>query len=250
MSITVVLDCTTLNFGKFPIPTGAKMAGYVTGNGVAWTTAQFAKFPDALRIDQTPASTPWDDTADVDDYERGAVTLPELAPRAKARQLAFKAAKRAGQRRPIIYASQNSLTDVANALIAGGVTSGIGLWVANWNFTEPQAIADVIAASGPFPIVGVQFTDNAKSGGLFDTSVFSTAYLQDVSKVTTPNPNPAPTPPPVPSIPPFPIGFQPNWHWCRKCQSLFYFPNSAQSVCPSGGNHDGTSSHKYILPFM
>jgi hypothetical protein len=68
---------------------------------------------------------------------------------------------------------------VCNVLAGAGIT-GVGLWVADWNFTELQAIADIAAASGPYPVIGVQFTDN----GDFDSDAFSAAWLAAVSGST------------------------------------------------------------------
>jgi hypothetical protein len=184
MSFTIVADATHGNINA--IPAGLHAAGYVTGSGdVPWTPDDWKKHPDAIRIDQTPASTPWDATADVDDMERGAVTLNELAGRAKLRMAAFKAGTRPGQRSPVVYASASSITPVVNALIAGGVTSGVGLWVANWNLTQPQAIAEVTAASGPFPIRGIQYT-NQGGGGSYDLSVFDAGWLDNRSGKPSP----------------------------------------------------------------
>lgn len=191
--IDVVYDATHANIGH--LPPHASYAGYVTGSGsVPWTAADFQRFPDAIRIDQTPASTQWDSKADVDDYERGTVTLNELAPRAKERLASFHSGARPGQRTPLVYASASNITDVANALVKGGVTSGVGLWVANWNLTQATSIGEVIAGSGPFPIVGVQF----HNAGLFDISVFSIAWLTNRSGAI----KPPPPPPPVKALVP------------------------------------------------
>ncbi len=180
MGFTVVYDVTGSNFGHQP---AGNVALYVTGSqGVPATAAQLAKHPEAVLIDQTPASGQWDNKADVDDYERGAVRLDELAGRAKARISSFNSAARPGQRSPAVYASASNISDVVNNLIKGGVKSGVGLWVANWSLSEPTAISEVINASGPFPIIGVQF----HNAGLFDISVFSTTWLNNRSAVHKP----------------------------------------------------------------
>lgn len=176
MPITVVYDATHDNISH--LPANASYAGYATGSGgVGWTTEDFIKFPDAIRIDQSPAPGIWDSEADIDDFEKGAVEISELAPRAKVRQAAFKAGTRKGQRMPGVYASASNITAVANALIGGGVKSGVGLWVANWDLTEATAIQEVTEAAGPFPIIGVQF----HNAGTFDISVFSTSWLTERS---------------------------------------------------------------------
>ncbi len=249
MSITVVYDCTGDNLGSFPIPPGVLMAGYMTGSGgVPWTREQFNAHPGAIHIDQSAFITGLDETADVIDYEDGAAVLSDLAPWVNAAHVKFNLGIRAGQRKPAIYASASNITAVVNELISKGITSGVGLWVANWNLTDPQAVADVNNASGPFPIIGVQFA-NAET---HDISVFSTAWLQEVSKVSVPTPPPplppASTPTPVPSIS-IPQ-FQANWHFCHKCQGIFYFPGEAESHCPAGGTHDGSHSHDFAMIFI
>ena len=45
---------------------------------------------------------------------------------------------------------------------------------------------------------------------------------------------------------------QSQWSWCRNCQGLFFGPNAASSVCPSGGTkqpHNGTGSGNYTLAY-
>lgn len=181
--ITIVYDATHTNIGSLP-PNGM-YAGYVTGStGVAWTVEDFAAHAGAVRIDQSPASTVWDATADVDDFELGAVGLAELASRAKLRLAAFSAGTRPGQRSPLVYVSQTNVHQVANALVNGGITSGVGLWLANWNLADSQAVSDVEAASGPFPIRGVQF----HNAGNYDISVFDTSWLNTVHAASGGNP--------------------------------------------------------------
>jgi hypothetical protein len=60
---------------------------------------------------------------------------------------------------------------------AGWDHSGPGLWVANWNLSDPQAAAEINAAGGPYPVIGVQFA----SGAFYDTNVFSTTWLNATS---------------------------------------------------------------------
>ena len=142
---------------------------------VPWTAADWAAHPGAVRIDQDTAAS--DRTADVLDVETGAATIAECAPWAKSALADWRAGTRPGQRTPAIYASEASVTHVANALNAGGVTSGVGLWIANWNLDQAQAEALVTGASGPFPVIGVQFRD----AGAYDVSVVSTAWLDAIS---------------------------------------------------------------------
>lgn len=246
MSVTIVYDCTGNNLGSFPIPHGVLMAGYMTGSGgVPWTQAEFDAYPGAIHIDQSSFITGLDETADILDFERGAALISDLAPWVNAAHAKFNAAIRAGQRKPAIYASASNITAVVNELISKGITSGVGLWVANWNLTDPQAVADVNNASGPFPVIGVQFAN----AGSHDISVFSTQWLQEVSKVSVPTP-PVPVPPPPPPVSvPFPA-FQDKWRYCHKCQGLFFHPGEAGSHCPAGGTHDGSDSYDYVMMYL
>lgn len=234
MSVTVVYDCVGEVLGTFPIPSGVLLAGYMTGSGnVPWTDAQFAAHPGAIHIDQSPVNNARNETADVIDMEDMAATLDDLAPWVNAAWANFKAGTRPGQRTPTVYASANNITPVVNTLLAHGITSGVNLWVAHFGITEQSAEAAVNGANGPFPIVGFQFANL----GNHDVSVFSTAWLQEVSKVSTPPAIPTP-------------GIQQNWHFCNKCKGLFYFPEQSTSHCPAGGTHNGSHSHDYIVVFI
>lgn len=225
---TVVYDATHDNIAS--LPPNAEYMGYVTGSGgVPWTKQDFAAKPHAIRLDQTPESTPWDVTADGDDMERGAVTLSELAGRAKLRMAAFKNGTRPGQRMPFVYASQVDITPVVNALISGGVNSGVGLFVANWNLTDPQAVAEVMGASGPFPIIGVQF----HNAGNYDVSIVSLSWFNNVSSI--------PPPPPLH----LGSGVQDGWRFCSKCSTLAHLTGPGN--CAGGGHHETSQSHNYSV---
>jgi putative peptidoglycan binding protein len=197
------------------LPKGAQVyAGYSTGWGaVPWTEQDFADHATALgpclRIDQDPAAS--DPTADYLDVEQGAATVSDCAWWAKRALADFKTGRRPGQRSPAIYMSASNITAVVNALIAGGVTSGVGLVVANWSISEAQAVHDVVSASGPFPIVGVQWSDP----GPYDTDIYSRAWLLNQSGKPAPAPKPpAPPPAPAPKPPspaPQPKPVPPDW---------------------------------------
>ena len=180
------------------LPRGAQQyAGYSTGSGVVpWTDEDFAQHATALgpclRIDQDPAAS--DPTADILDVEAGAATFTDCPWWAKRALADYKTARRPGQRSPAIYVSAANVSAVVNSLITGGITSGVGLVVANWSLTEAQALADVLAASGPFPVIGIQFTD----AGPYDVSVFRADWLADQSGKPAPAP-PKPAPSPVPA---------------------------------------------------
>jgi hypothetical protein len=173
-------DTTGANVGHLP---AGQAAGYITGSdGVPWTTAQLAAHPGVVRIDQSPANTPADEKADVADYERGAVTLADLPALVRAMGQNFKAGTRPGQRSPVVYASRASVTPVVNELVAAGITSGVGLGVADWNNDQVEAVAEVANASGPFPIVWRQYAN----GEFYDTGVVSKTWLNNVSKAPHP----------------------------------------------------------------
>ena len=177
-SAVVGYDLISANIGH--APAGAQLAGYSTGSGgIPWTAAQWAAHPGTVRIDQDAAAS--DPTADVLDVEGGAATFADCPGWVRRAQKDFASAARPGQRWPAIYASASNITPVVNALTAGGVTSGAGLWVADWSFTKAEAFAEVLNAAGPFPIVAVQWS----SGQFYDTDVFSGRWLANVSATST-----------------------------------------------------------------
>lgn len=172
--IVVAYDVTGRFYSRVP---AGQRCGYDTGSGgIAWTADMWAANPGAVHIDQSPAVTALNETSDVLDYERGAATLADIAPWAKAAQASFARNTRPGQRHPAVYMSASAVTDVVNALIAGGISSGVSLWVANWNLTEAESVAAVLAGSGPFPVIGIQFTDTG-GGGTYDLDFFSVTWL-------------------------------------------------------------------------
>lgn len=175
IATTTVCDATHDNVSHLP---PGQAAGYATGSGgVPWTGADWAAHPGAVRIDQSPVNTPLNELCDVLDVERGAATFADCAPWAEAAAANYAAGKRPGQRRPAIYMSLSAVTPVVNALIAGGITEGPCLWIAHWGITPEQAAMAVQLASGPFPVIGVQY----RNAGLYDVSVFSKPWLDDVS---------------------------------------------------------------------
>jgi hypothetical protein len=192
MSITIGFDVTAANYAS--APKGFQLAGYDTGPGVAWTPAMWAAHPGAVHIDQAPDTAVlqalFDDaymfsaaghvTSDVLDCEAGAVPVgsPLIAVWAKAALASYTAAVRPGQRRPALYCSASNVTANVNALIRGGITTGTGLWIANWNLSEAAAFTELAAASGPFAVIGIQFTDD----GPRDADLFSTGWLDAVSR--------------------------------------------------------------------
>jgi hypothetical protein len=176
--ITLAYDVTSSNYAQ--APKGAQLALYCTGSpDIMATAAMRSAHPDAVLIDQSPDLTLIDEEADVLDFENGAATLADLAPWSRAALLNYKEGARPGQRSPLIYMSASDVTNVANALVAGKVT-GVGLFIAKWAMSESAAMAQILAASGPFPIHGFQIADD----GPFDFDLFSTAWLAARSRRT------------------------------------------------------------------
>lgn len=179
MTIVDGADATGFNFRTLAgIPANFAKAGYATGSGgIAWTAIQFAKYPGAIVIDQDPSAV--DTTADVLDFETAAATVGHLAPWVKAATANFKANKRPGQRVPAIYCSLSNVTTVANALIAGGVAA-CPLWVAHYGIGRTAAVTVLNGSNGPFPIIGMQYSDQG-GGGTYDLDVFLSSWLSNVS---------------------------------------------------------------------
>lgn len=178
MSSVAIYDATGANFAHLP---AGQAAGYTTGSaGVPWDVAMWAARPGAVRIDQTPAASPWDALADVQDFEAGAVTLAELPARVKAMQAAWHAADRPGQRAPAVYVgARPNATPVVNALLAAGLTSGAGLAIAAPGMPDSEAQALIEAEHGtPWPIIWVQ---NGFHGG-YDSGWADVAWLEAVSR--------------------------------------------------------------------
>ena len=123
-----------------------------------------------------------DGTADVLDVERGAATPLDCPGWAKRALASYAAKARIGQRVPAIYTSESNITTVVNALIAGGVHSGVYLWGADWSIGAGGAGDDVLQGNGPFPVIGMQYA----SGTYYDTDVFSGAWLSDTSASAPP----------------------------------------------------------------
>lgn len=194
-SIVVGYDTTHAMIAS--LPPGSQAAGYSTGSAdIRWTDPDWLSHPGALRIAQD-----WDVsedlathdadllaivTSDYLDVEGGAATNADAAPWYRAALADYQAGTRPGQRWPGIYTSANNVTPLVNALIAAGVTKGPRLIVADWNLTELQAVADVVAASGPYPVAGVQFRDP----GPFDIDIYDGAWLRAVSVRPVPPPQP------------------------------------------------------------
>jgi hypothetical protein len=175
MTIATVTVCDAIRANISHLPKGLA-AGYSTGTGIVpWTAADWKNHPGAVRICQDPGAT--DTTADILDVESGAASTAAAARWAEAAVANYAAGKRPGQRLPAIYMSLSAVTPVVNALIAGGIHEGPGLWIANWNLTAAEAAALVHAGGGPFPVIGVQH----RNAGTYDVSEFSKPWLDATS---------------------------------------------------------------------
>lgn len=173
MTIVIAHDAIAANVIHLP---AGQAAGYTTGTDtIRWTAPDWAAHAGAVRICQDAGAT--DDTADVLDVERYAATPADCPGWARRAQAAFAARTRTGQREPAIYTSASNITVVVNALIAGGVRSGVYLWPADWGISYTEAMNDILDGSGPFPVIGMQIS----SGATYDTDVFSAAWLAKTS---------------------------------------------------------------------
>lgn len=231
MSTRLMYDCTGAALAAVNVPPGAQMAAYVTGfPPVPWTTEQLAAHPGAVLIDQAPINTPADETADVYDLENRAGTLTGLPEWVHGAWASYTSGRRPGQRKPTVYVDQSNVTPAVNQLLAVGITHGVNIWLAA-QMSADQAAAAVTTASGPFPIVAVQFSFLPDH----DVSIVSDTWLEDVSL--------------KPKVPQPTGGTQTGWLFCANCQGLFYGPGAAVSACPRGGRHDGSKSHTYVLGY-
>jgi hypothetical protein len=181
MAITVVSgwDATSANLSQ--APSTGQAAGYITGTaGVVWTAAQQAQYPGFVQIDQSPDITASDQLADIFDFESGAVTLADLPTLITNARAGYYAGTRPGQRWPAVYCDQSNQTPVANALEAAGLTN-VPIWLADYNLTQAQAISEIQEASGPYPLIAVQYND----AGVYDQDEFSQDWLETVSATPT-----------------------------------------------------------------
>lgn len=231
MNVTKVIDCKSSNLSVVDQPPGAIMAGYGTGTpDVQWTTAQIAAHPGMVLFDQSPVNTSTDETCDVFDVENMAGTLGDIVGWVIGARANYAAGQRPGQRRPALYMSSSTVTPAANVMVAAGLATPVPIWLAA-PMPEQTAITLVQEASGPFPIIGVQYEFHPT----YDVSVVSSAWLNDVNgRPVIPAPEP---------------GTQAGWRYCNKCSTLFYGPGQAVSHCPAGGQHDGTHSHDYRIGY-
>lgn len=208
MAIATVYGWDATGSNLVNAPKTGQGATYVTGSGnVPASSAQLAVRPGILKYDQSPVEAAIDFTCDLFDFETGCLTVAILADVIKKAQANYKAGKTRGQRNPAVYASRSNVSLAVNTLVAGGVTS-CPLVVADWNNNPAAAAAEVATASGPFPIVGRQYSDV----GAYDLDVWSAPWVN-----TQAGPTPAPPPPPVPATVPAPPGQwgTTGWTWAQ-----------------------------------
>jgi hypothetical protein len=181
MTNVISFDSIGANLGSCP---SGQRAGYATGgDGIGWTSAQFAANPGVVVIDQDPAAS--DKTADVLDVESGAATVADVPGWYKDALSNYNANVRPGQRKPVIYCSGSNVTPVANALSAAGI-SNVGIWLANPGIPLASAESTVDGASGPYPIIGVQYEWpglGLPSDATYDVSVYNSSWLDTQSGV-------------------------------------------------------------------
>jgi hypothetical protein len=185
-------DATAQNINS--LPKGLLPVGYSTGTpDVMWTTQDFDNHPGALRICQDNGS---DETADYIDVESGAATYQDAAVWYPKALQSYETGQRPGQRWPGMYVSMSNVTALANELVAAKITAGPKLIIAKWGTAATSADAVIAAASGPYPIVGMQIADV----GVYDLDVYSESWVNEVSKT------------PLPAAPPGQWSDD-NWDW-------------------------------------
>jgi hypothetical protein len=171
--ITIGHDATAANISALP---PGQAAGYTTGSSdIIWTEEDWKNHPGAVRIDQDPNAS--DPTADVLDIEGGAATPGDAPKWVSAARKDIGSQTRPGQRTlPLIYTSQDNVTNVVNALVSAGIMHNVGLWIADFNLTQAEAEALITNAGGPFPVRAVQYASNSQ----YDTDVFNSDWLASV----------------------------------------------------------------------
>jgi hypothetical protein len=148
IEVVTMIDAIGVDAGNIPTQT-EKVGAYITGSGIVpWNDTQLARFgKKVVTINQLPAN-PGDTDAMVCDSETGAATIADAVGWGQRRMNA--------KHRPAFYIQASNLSSLINALVHGGVTTA-DIWIANWNLTMAEAAKLVQDATGPFPIVAVQF---------------------------------------------------------------------------------------------
>lgn len=179
-------DATSVNLWAPPPGQGA---GYTTGGpGIAWTDAQWAAHPDAVRICQDAGAT--DRTADILDVETGAAT-PDDAPSWYQDALKhWKTGTRPGQRHPAIYCNPSTLPAIGRAFAAAKPKTDPWIWEARWGLGYAGAVAAIQTDIGSYHQVAIQYETHRQ----YDSDVWAVPWLNDVSKTPAPPAPPDPDP--------------------------------------------------------
>jgi hypothetical protein len=209
----IMRDSTTA--ADIPLAGTQLAAGYVNGRFV-WSPADWARFPGIphVRIDVTGADPAG---ADVLDTETG-----DASPATANTWLRAKIAR--GDHMPVIYCNRSTQPLVEQA--TGNLIHGRDYWFWIATLDGTQRLPDMTG------VVAVQYAGQAQTGAHYDQSiVYDDAWMPSA-------------PPPPPSS-----GTQSGWAFCGKCKGLFYRPEQSLSHCPAGGQHDGSHSLDYELPW-
>lgn len=148
----VQMDATHSNAGKIPASAIA-VAGYVTGSpDIRWTAEDWARFPLASKvtIDQSPSLSV---------FAAGDAIVADVEPQAGTVMAAIAAAKTRASRGvdSTIYLSFDWLALARDAASFNNLTSRIRYWVADYSWSETNAIdflntnADTVAVQFASP---------------------------------------------------------------------------------------------------
>lgn len=182
-----MFDATSLNYQFLPV--AEQRALYVTGTPDVRATEQMIKgsavpLP-AVLVDQSPAAAPefplpaeWNVTADVQDIEKYAVTIPEAVTRVKGMRASYDAAVRPGQREPCLYVgARQNMTPMVDALIAAGITGGVNFAIAEPGTSYDNIVSIIRETIGtPWPIVWGQW-----AFGMYDSGAVYVPWLERIS---------------------------------------------------------------------
>jgi len=158
----IMLDC--LGSQSHLLPPAAKVAGYLTGAGIAWTAQEAARFKrGVVPIDQAPGvPSLWlDHKLLVLDVESGAKNISDAVVQARGRA--------DHGLHTVVYIQASRLSACRASMTASGLAQWVTYLVANWNLSEREAAAalhgDVVAiqfaspTSNPHTLVpGLNFT--------------------------------------------------------------------------------------------
>jgi hypothetical protein len=160
------------------------VAGYKSGGAYTWSAEDWARFPNATRIEIVTSAVNDGDALDV---ETGDATIAQIAGWVEKRRAA-------GVLRPWIYVERRRWSEAR-----GAVSGPVGWWIADWT-GEPHELDDA-----GVPADAVQYANPPSSGGHFDVSELYGTLPSEYTPAPEPAPEPAPAPAPAPE--PSPEGF-------------------------------------------